>query len=219
MTTHRNLVFFGPPGVGKGTQSKRVAARMGWPHISTGDILRDHIRKGTELGNRAAVFMQGGGLVPDDLVMELVRERLGRPDVHKGFLLDGFPRTVPQAEMLDRLVTAMRLHSLVVVNLVASDQLLVERLAARRVCANCGQVFNLRTSPPKRAGVCDACGQSALEQRDDDSLSVVQQRLDTYRRETAPVLAWYRKNNAVRDVDASGAIDQIEAAIIKAVGL
>ena len=206
--SHRNLVFFGPPGVGKGTQSKRIAARIKAPHISTGDILRDHMRRGTDLGHRAAEYMQGGGLVPDELVMELVRVRLGQPDVHHGFLLDGFPRTVPQAEMLARLVVAMRMHKPVVINLVAPDSLLVDRLSARRVCANCGAVFNLHTSPPTRAGICDSCGQQRLEQRDDDSPDVIAQRLEIYRRDTAPVLEWYQRQRTMTDLLRGGSMSK-----------
>ena len=197
------LVLFGPPGVGKGTQAGVLQTRLGVPHISTGDMLRAAIRDGSALGLQAREIVERGGLVPDALIGALIEERLRKPDVQAGFILDGFPRTVAQAELLDRVMRDLGAELDGVVNLAVPEAEIVERLAGRRVCVKCGAVFHVRFQPPRKAGTCDVCG-AALSQRQDDRGEVVAGRLRVYGEQTEPVLAWYRTRGDLVDIDGRG---------------
>lgn len=197
------LVLLGPPGSGKGTQAARLSSALGVPRISTGDILRRNVADGTELGKRAKVFMEAGKLVPDDLVIAMTAERLREPDARKGFILDGFPRTIPQAEALETLTPIDA-----VVNLFLEPEELVKRSAGRRVCPNCESVYHVVSNPPKKPGICDKCG-TALVTRLDDREEVVRTRIETYERQTAPLIQYYKDRGLLREVYASGLIGEI----------
>ncbi len=207
------LVLLGPPGSGKGTQGAKLAEALGVPRISTGDILRRNVASGTELGTKAKAFMEAGGLVPDDLVIAMTAERLKEPDARKGFVLDGFPRTIAQAEALAKLAPLDA-----VVNLFLEPEELVKRSAGRRVCPNCESVYHLVSNPPRRAGICDKCG-SALVTRPDDREEVVRTRIETYERQTAPLVQYYKERGLLREVYASGVIDEIGERIQDALGV
>ncbi|HYA55051.1 MAG TPA: adenylate kinase, partial [Thermoplasmata archaeon] len=203
---HR-VVFLGPPGAGKGTQAARIAHEIGVPHLSTGDILRAAVAAHTPLGLQADGYMRSGGLVPDALVLQILRERLEQPDARVGYLLDGFPRNLAQAAELDKFSQVER-----VVSLEISPDLLVQRLSERRVCPKCQSVYNLSTKPPKVAGKCDVDG-SALLQRPDDQAEAITVRLKVYAEQTAPLLDYYRKRRLLRSVDASGTPDEVAARV------
>ena len=203
------LILFGPPGSGKGTQAKMIAEKHGVPHISTGDILREAVREGSELGRKAEPIMKAGGLVPDDLMIGIIRERLAKPDARKGFVLDGFPRTVPQAEKLDALLDEGNGKDRPrVLSLLVPDEVIVRRIAGRRSCPSCGAVYHLESAPPKAAGVCDACG-AALVSRPDDNEGSVRKRLEAFHRQTVPVAEFYRAKGWLRDVDGLGSVDEV----------
>jgi adenylate kinase len=202
------LILFGAPGSGKGTQAKMAGQELGVPHISTGDILRQSVKDGTPLGLKAKSFMDSGALVPDDLMLDLIRERLGRPDAAKGFLLDGFPRTVAQAEGLDRLLSGLGMKIDAVISLEVDTEELVRRLTSRRMCPKCGAIYNLISQPPRAEGICDACG-SALEQRADDRRSTVENRLAVYREQTSPVMDYYRSQGLLAPVDGSKSPEEV----------
>ncbi|HEV8119656.1 MAG TPA: adenylate kinase [Candidatus Polarisedimenticolia bacterium] len=208
------LVLFGAPGVGKGTQAERLSRWFGVPHVSTGDMLRAAIREGTPLGLRARAVVERGELVPDELVSALVADRLAQDDVRAGFILDGYPRTVRQAEDLDRALGPGEIDR--VVNLEVPAAEIVERLAGRRNCASCGAVYHVRFQPPKATDRCDRCG-GALTARPDDAPEVVQGRLRVYEAQTAPVLSFYRDRALLADVDGRGRPDEITERIVRAV--
>lgn len=202
------LILFGAPGSGKGTQAKLAGQELGVPHISTGDILRQSVKDGTPLGAKAKAFMDSGALVPDGLMLELIRERLGQKDAVKGFLLDGFPRTVAQAEGLEALLRGLGMKVDAVVSLEVDNEELVRRLTSRRLCPKCGSIYNLMSQPPRAEGLCDACG-SALEQRADDRRSTVENRLAVYREQTAPVMEYYRSQGILLPVDGSKSPEEV----------
>jgi len=202
------MVIFGPPGSGKGTQAKLVSELYGIPHISTGDILREEVERGSELGRMAESYMSRGLLVPDDVVIEMVRQRLLREDCRPGFILDGFPRTLRQAEELDRILGELGWKLDVVVNLVVSEEEVLRRITLRRVCSVCGEIYHLEFNPPKRPGVCDRCG-GRLYQREDDTEETVRKRLQVYRAQTEPILRYYRERGLVRDVDGNPPIEEV----------
>jgi len=204
----RNLILLGPPGAGKGTQAQRLASRFGVPQISTGDMLREARRAGTELGQRVAAVMDAGGLVSDDLVIALVEERLGRADARDGAILDGFPRTIKQAEALDGLVAKMGRDPVRVVAIEVPRAALVERLSGRRSCPKCGATYHLDFTPPRSPGVCDACG-SALVQRADDTAEAISRRQDVYERDTAPLIEYYAERGALRKVSGVGPLEEV----------
>jgi adenylate kinase len=209
------VVLLGPPGAGKGTQARRLAARWSVPQIATGDMLREAVARGTRLGLEARRYMDAGELVPDAVIIGLVRERLAQPDGRKGFVLDGFPRTVAQAEALDQLLEAegTPLDRVVLFQLV--DEELVIRLSGRRVCGSCGRNYHVSFSPPRVAGRCDACG-GELSQRTDDEEATVRRRLAVYARDTRPLVDYYRRRGLLSTVSGAGTMDAVQAELVKA---
>jgi adenylate kinase len=211
------LILMGPPGVGKGTQALKLREALGIPHVSTGDLLRSAVQAGTSLGREAQEYMESGRLVPDDLMGRLVAERLDRPDAAGGFLLDGFPRTVPQVEELDRQLAARSLEIDRVVALMASESEIVRRLSGRRVCPKCGALYHLESRPARSAGVCDSCG-TPLVQRPDDTEDVIRERLKVYRDQTLPVLQAYRDRGILEEVDGTGDAGAVAKRLAEVVG-
>jgi adenylate kinase len=205
------LVLFGPPGAGKGTQAKMLAAELGIPHVSTGDMFRDHKARGTDIGRKVQAIMDGGGLVTDDITNAMVEERLGRPDVAGGCILDGYPRTVAQAEFLEALLRRVGRAVSRVLSYEVKEDVLVERISGRRSCAKCGAVYHVAASPPRKAGTCDKDG-SALVLRDDDRPENVRKRMQEYAQKTAPLLRWYEERRLVAALPGTGAPEAILAA-------
>jgi adenylate kinase len=197
----RALIFIGPPGAGKGTQAKTIAKRLRVPHISTGDMFRDLISRGTPLGERARPYMDSGELVPDDVVLEMVQERISRPDCANGFILDGFPRTVAQAQKFDEIVRNRHLLDPMVIHFVVDTKLLLRRLTGRRTCSVGGEIYNIYDRPPKVPGRCDNDG-GELIQRPDDREEIITGRLSTYEARTEVLVDYYRRKGKVVDVDA-----------------
>jgi adenylate kinase len=208
------LIFIGPPGSGKGTQAKRLSSRYGVPHISTGDMLREAVADGTSLGVTADKIMKSGALVPDEIMIGMIRERLARPDAKKGFILDGFPRTLPQAEKLDALVPGNGSEPLRVVRLLVPDEAIVKRIALRRTCAQCGAIYHLENQPPKVDGVCDKCG-GGLVARPDDTEGAIRKRLESFHKQTTPVADYYKLKSVLKEVDGIGPVDQVFERIAK----
>jgi adenylate kinase len=202
------LVLVGPPGAGKGTQAEFVSAHLGIPKISTGDIFRANVSKGTELGQEARKFMDAGDLVPDEITVGMVRDRLADDDAKKGFLLDGFPRTVPQAHTLDELLLDAATPLDVVLELVVDDDEVVRRLSGRRTCRNCGHIWHVDFDPPTAEGVCDICG-GDLFQRDDDQPATIRHRLEVYYDQTSPLIGYYAENGILVGIDAMGPVDDV----------
>ena len=192
-----NFIFLGPPGAGKGSLAVKVAEDYKIPHISTGDIFRANIKNQTPLGVKVKAIIDSGSLVSDDLTCELVKDRLSQPDCKNGYILDGFPRTIPQAEMFTKIC-----YDVKVVNFEIADEIVIRRLSTRRVCKACGANFNVLTLPPKVEGVCDKCG-GELYQRDDDKQESILHRMDVYREQTEPLIKFYRDKGAITDLDAS----------------
>lgn len=208
----------GAPGVGKGTQAKRLAADLAVPHVSTGDMFRDAIRRDTPLGRQARVFIDQGSLVPDDLTIGLIEERFAAPGAGKGFILDGFPRTLPQAQALDRLLEKLGQPLQAVIVLDISDDGVVERITGRRSCVGCGTPYHLRFRRPVQDGICDIC-QNPLVQRADDTEDKVRRRLEKYRSETQAVIPFYEEKRLVKRVDGSLAPDEVTRAIRATLGM
>ena len=211
------VIFLGPPGAGKGTQAQALAIEWGVPHVATGDMLREAVAAKTTLGLEAKRHMDSGGLVPDDVVIGLVGERLAQPDAKAGVVLDGFPRTVAQAEALDALFARTGLSLDRVVFFDVSRGELLRRLTGRRVCRACGRTFHLVSAPPKVAGTCDACG-GELYQRVDDSEATVGTRLDVYQKQTSPLLDYYRGKKLLSEIAGEGSVADVAGAIRRAVG-
>jgi adenylate kinase len=201
------LIFIGPPGSGKGTQAKRLASRFDIPHISTGDMLREAVADGTELGRQAAPIMSSGGLVSDDLMIGIINERLAKSDAGKGFILDGFPRTIVQAEKLDGIV-GNGTDPLRVLQLLVPDDAIVRRITMRRTCAQCGAIYHLENNPPASGSVCDRCGAEVIA-RADDTEAAVRKRLESFHRQTMPVATYYKSKNILREVDGVGPVDEV----------
>ncbi len=202
------IILLGPPGAGKGTQAARIADAYAIPHISTGDILRANVRDGTSLGTEAKRYMDAGDLVPDEVIIAMVGDRLEEPDAQAGFLFDGFPRTVPQAEALERLLVDRETPLTCVLRLSVAKDEVVERLTGRRTCAECGRIFHLRYDPPREEGRCDDC-HGELVQRDDDREDVVLNRLEVYATQTEPLEHFYWERGLLRDVQAVGTPDEV----------
>jgi adenylate kinase len=209
-----NLIFLGPPGAGKGTQAKRLTARLGIPQLSTGDILRKAVADGTPLGKKAKALMEAGKLVPDEIVNGIVDEALASSACAKGFLLDGFPRTIPQAVALDEMLQRRGCKIDRVINMVVPTEVLVERLSGRRTCPKCQTSYG-KDSPPKKPGICDKDGEK-LVARPDDEPDRVRQRLLEYATKTALLTGYYKARGVVRDVDGVGTVDEVEERIIRA---
>jgi adenylate kinase len=209
------LLLLGPPGAGKGTQAERIAARYGIPHLSTGDMLREAVAADTEVGRRAKSIMDAGRLVPDDVMIRLVAERIAQPDCAGGFILDGFPRTLAQAEALDRLLQERGLELDLVLEIAVDDEALIERISGRFACARCGAGYHDRFKQPEVPGVCDACGGREFVRREDDNAETVRARLEAYHAQTAPLLPYYRERSLLSVVDGMAAIDQVTAQVIE----
>jgi len=212
------LILLGPPGAGKGTQAKLLARDLAVPHISTGDMFRDHKARGTELGKEVEAIMKAGSLVPDEVTNAMVKDRLARPDVAKGFILDGYPRTTAQADFLARLLEAQGRKIDRALSYEVAEGVLVDRLSGRRSCAQCGTVYHLTAHPPKRAGVCDKDG-AALLLRDDDKPETVKRRLEEYESKTAPLKRYYQGRNALLSVKGVGSPEEILAASKRLMGI
>ena len=212
------IVLLGAPGAGKGTQSKKLIEKYGMPQISTGDLLRAAIAAGTALGIQAKSYMNGGELVPDGIVLDMVQERLKQGDCKKGFILDGFPRNTAQAEALDRLLHELGMPLDAVLSVDVPFEILMKRLTGRRTCGECGQMFNIYFSPPKKENVCDKCN-SGLYQRDDDTEETISKRLEVYKIKTAPLLDYYRSKGILKRVSGDGSIDEIFSRVKAAMDL
>lgn len=208
------MILLGPPGVGKGTQAQILSKEYGIPQISTGDILRSAIQADSELGQKANHYMSKGELVPDEIMLGLVRERLFADQSPKGYILDGFPRTLVQAEALNQLFTETQTQLDAVLLLEADEELILKRLSSRRVCRNCQAVYNLLTQPPAVEGVCDKCG-GELYQRDDDKIETVKNRIAVYKHQTEPLIKFYRSMGLLKSVDSSGSPQEVHRKIIK----
>jgi adenylate kinase len=196
------IIMLGAPGAGKGTQAKKLAAKYEIPHISTGDIFRANIKNGTELGKKAKVFMDQGLLVPDELVVDLIMDRFAQPDCEKGYVLDGFPRTIPQAKALDEALAKNNDAVEYAIDVDVPDEEIVKRMSGRRACVNCGATYHLVTIPPKKEGICDVCN-AELILRDDDKPETVLKRLKVYHEQTQPLIDYYRAKGVLRTVDGT----------------
>ena len=201
----RALIFLGPPGAGKGTQAKRVAAEYGVPHLSTGDMLRDHVARGTELGQKAKPIMESGALVPDDIVLGMVEERISRPDCERGFIFDGFPRTLAQAEALGHILERQDFGEPAVIYFRVADDVLIRRLTGRRTCKVGGEIYNIYDNPPRVEGRCNNDG-GELVQRPDDRREVIHERLAAFEKQTMPLVGYYKAQGVLQPVDAAADI-------------
>jgi adenylate kinase len=212
----RAVIFLGPPGAGKGTQARELAGKYGVPHLSTGDMLRENIAKGTPLGAKAEPLMKRGELVPDSLVLKMVAARIERPDCSHGFVFDGFPRTVAQAQYLGELLKQHGFRQPVVIHFAIDPALLMRRITGRRMCKVGGEIYNLFERPPRVQGKCDI-DDGDLEQRPDDREEVVAPRLQAYQKQTAPLVAYYRRLGRLREVDASKSVDEVARRVLEVV--
>ena len=211
------IVMLGGPGAGKGTQAKIIAEKYAIPHISTGDIFRANIKNGTELGKKAKAYMDAGALVPDELVVDLVADRLKEADAQNGFVLDGFPRTIPQAEALSEALAAMGTKLDYAIDIEVPDQNIIDRMGGRRACVACGATYHIVNIPPKTEGKCDHCG-SDLILRDDDKPETVKKRLDVYHEQTQPLIEYYNAKNLLKEVDGTVAMEEVFNAIAAILG-
>ena len=211
------IIMLGAPGAGKGTQAKKIAAKYEIPHISTGDIFRANIKNGTELGKKAKTYMDQGLLVPDELVVDLVVDRVQQEDCKNGYVLDGFPRTIPQAESLDAALEKSGEKIDYAVNVEVPDENIINRMGGRRACVGCGATYHVVYNPTKVEGVCDACGEKLIL-RDDDKPETVQKRLAVYHDQTQPLIDYYKKSGVLRDVDGTVDMDDVFAAIVDILG-
>jgi len=210
----RAVILLGPPGAGKGTQAQRIAQRYNLPHLSTGDMFRDNIQRGTELGKKAKPLMERGELVPDEIVLGMVEDRINQPDCASGFVFDGFPRTLQQADDLERICREHQLRCTAVLHMVVDPALLMRRLTGRRICKADGHIYNVYDRPPRREGICDVDG-SELIHRPDDSEGVIGERLAAYDRQTRPLVEYYTKRGLLSPVDAMANADAVTEAISK----
>ena len=212
-----NIIMLGAPGAGKGTQAIQLAAKYQIPHISTGDIFRANIKQGTELGQKAKGYMDAGLLVPDELVCELVVDRLGQDDCTKGFILDGFPRTIPQAEALTEALDKVGSKIEYAINIDVPDENIVARMSGRRACVKCGATYHIVNIPTKVEGICDKCGEPVVL-RDDDKPETVQKRLEVYHDQTQPLIDFYEAKGVVKTIDGTQPMDQVFNAIVEILG-
>lgn len=211
------IIMLGAPGAGKGTQAKMIAAKYGIPHISTGDIFRANIKNGTELGAKAKEYMDKGLLVPDELVVDLVIDRFKEPDCEKGYVLDGFPRTIPQAEALDKALSAIGENIDYAINVEVPDENIINRMGGRRACVGCGATYHVVYSPTKEEGKCDTCG-GELIIRDDDKPETVKNRLSVYHEQTQPLIDYYTEKGIIAEVDGTVDMKDVFEAIVKILG-
>ena len=211
------IIMLGAPGAGKGTQAKQIAAKYEIPHISTGDIFRANIKNGTELGKKAKTYMDQGALVPDELTCDLVMDRIAQPDCKKGFVLDGFPRTIPQAEALTNALKRIEQSMDYAIDVDVPDENIVNRMGGRRACLSCGATYHVVYNPTKTEGVCDACGNPTVL-RDDDKPETVQKRLSVYHDQTQPLIDYYKNQNILKSVDGTQPMDKVFADIVAILG-
>ena len=202
------IIMLGAPGAGKGTQAKQIAAKYSIPHISTGDIFRANIKNGTELGKKAKEYMDQGLLVPDELTCDLVMDRIAQDDAKNGFVLDGFPRTIPQAEALDAALTKIGQSMDYAIDVDVPDENIINRMSGRRACLNCGATYHIVSIPPKKEGICDSCG-NALVLRDDDKPETVKKRLDVYHDQTQPLIDYYNGKGILKSVDGTQPMEKV----------
>ena len=207
-----HILLMGPPGAGKGTQAAKLVKKYGIPHISTGDMFRAAVKEGTELGKKAKACMDAGQLVPDEITIGIVRERLQKPDCTKGFILDGFPRTVEQADALDGILKSLSIHLTRAVDISVPSSSLIERAVGRRVCKKCGAAYHIRFNPSKKDGVCDECGGETY-QRADDSEATMKNRLSVYEAQTKPLIDYYKKAGLYSEIDGSQEMSKVFADI------
>ena len=207
------IIMLGAPGAGKGTQAKMIAEKFSIPHISTGDIFRANIKNGTELGKKAKEYMDKGQLVPDELTVEILLDRVANEDCKNGYVLDGFPRTIPQADVLDKELTKLGDKVDFAINVDVPDENIVRRMSGRRACLKCGATYHIEHIPPKKEGICDKCG-SELVQRDDDKPETVQNRLSVYHEQTQPLIDYYNKKNILKTVDGTKDMQEVFSDIV-----
>ena len=208
------IIMLGAPGAGKGTQAKQIAAKFGIPHISTGDIFRANIKNGTELGKKAKAYMDQGALVPDELTCDLVMDRISQPDAQKGYVLDGFPRTIPQAEALTKALEARGENIEYAIDIEVPDENIVKRMGGRRACTGCGATYHVVYNAPSVEGICDACGKELIL-RDDDKPETVANRLKVYHEQTQPLIDYYQKQGVLKEIDGTKDIDVIFNDIVR----
>lgn len=211
------IIMLGAPGAGKGTQAKKIAAQYAIPHISTGDIFRANIKNNTELGQKAKVYMDKGELVPDNLVVDLIMDRFGQPDCADGYVLDGFPRTIPQAEALDTALNEKGEHVDYAVNVEVPDENIIRRMSGRRACVGCGATYHIQYNPTKVADVCDVCGEKLIL-RDDDQPQTVQNRLSVYHEQTQPLIDYYAEKGVLAEVDGTKDMEEVFSDITAILG-
>ena len=211
------IIMLGAPGAGKGTQAKQIAAKYSIPHISTGDIFRANIKNGTELGKKAKTYMDQGALVPDELTCDLVMDRIQQDDCKNGFVLDGFPRTIPQAEALDKALAANNETVDYAINVEVPDENIINRMSGRRACVGCGATYHIEFNPTKVEGICDACGEKLIL-RDDDKPETVKNRLSVYHEQTQPLIDYYSKKGVLAEVDGTQSMENVFNAIVDVLG-
>lgn len=213
-TTPQVIIFLGPPGSGKGTQAARMAKETGLPHISTGDLFRENMSQNTELGQKAKGFINAGKLVPDELVLEMLFDRVKRPDCSRGYILDGFPRTIPQAEALDKYLKRTKVK---VVNLDVPDSVIMKRITGRLSCQKCGNIQHAEFSPPKQKGICDKCSGQLIQRKDDQPETVIE-RLKVYHAQTEPLIDYYSKQDNLTTIDGQQNPDAVYQALMRVIG-
>ena len=211
------IIMLGAPGAGKGTQAKKLSEKYGIPHISTGDIFRANIKNNTELGQKAKTYMDKGELVPDELVVDLIMDRFKEADCANGYVLDGFPRTIPQAEALDKALSANGESVDYAINVEVPDENIINRMSGRRACVGCGATYHIQFNAPKVEGVCDTCGEKLIL-RDDDKPETVKNRLSVYHEQTQPLIDYYSKKGVLAEVDGTQAMDDVFNAIVNVLG-
>ena len=208
-TVALKIVLFGPPGAGKGTHAKILSERYQIPHISTGDLLRSEIQEGTALGKRAKSFIDNGKLVPDELVVEMVESRLKKPDAQKGFILDGFPRTVEQGKALERMLVEKKQTINLALQFDTSEEVIIDRLSGRRACSSCGMNYHIRNIRPRKEGICDVCGHPLIQRKDDQS-DTIRKRLQVYEEQTAPLIEFYKDRNVLCVIDGDLEVEPLQ---------